>query len=171
MKYLPPSPARLAALAILMLLLLGAVQPCPVGAEETFNAERPRSPRENYLSLIFGSPPPMATERGILLIDAYFDRNDNGRRDPGENDLAGEVTCTLDGIDYSVPAFIPGLKYEGNYQLACNGPHYALDLKQPELFISQRGAILRVDIPCRVLGSIDRPSQTTKSPPLPHPVN
>ena len=118
-------------------------------AETEYNLNRGRAPEENFLSLIFGSAPPMATERGILVIDAFADQNGNGRRDPGEEDLAGQLSCRLDGIDYTIPAFIPGLRYEGTYKLACTGASYHPDLSQPDLFIAQRGEIIRLDIPCQ----------------------
>lgn len=138
-----------------------------VGAEnhEAYHLDRQRAPEENLLSLIFGSPPPMATERGILLIDAFADSNGNGRRDPGETNLHGQVSCALDGIDYQVPAFIPGLKYEGSYQLACSSSGYRLDLKSPDLFIARRGQILRVDIPCRPRAGLQSSTASEASAP------
>ncbi len=51
--------------------------------------------------------------------------------------------------DYTIPAFIPGLKYEGNYKLSCQGASFQPALTQPDLFIARRGAIIRLDIPCR----------------------
>lgn len=137
--------------SILGLLLSPLAAPA---AETEYNLNRQKAPEENFLSLIFGSAPPMATERGILVIDAFADQNGNGRRDPGEPDLAGQLSCRLDGIDYTVPAFIPGLRYEGSYQLACTGASYHPDLTQNDLFIGQRGEIIRLDIPCKkVAGS------------------
>lgn len=136
-------------LALLTALLLAV----PAGAAGTtageYNLDRNRAPQENWLSLIFGTPPPLATQRGILVIDAFVDQNGNGRRDPGEADLDGQLSCTLDGIDYTIPAFIPGLKYEGTYKLACQGPSFQPDLPQHDLFIGQRGEIIRIDLPCR----------------------
>jgi len=153
------APRRLAGFLVLLVFsaVLASFRPGTALAEEEFNLDRNRAPEENLLSLIFGSPPPMATERGILLIDAFLDDNGNGQRDPGEEDLAGKISCRLDGIDYTVPAFIPGLKYEGSYQLACSGASFEPDLTQPDLFVGQRGEIIRIDIPCRSLAEATPP--------------
>lgn len=136
------------ALLLAAFLLIVASQ-AGAAPETEYNLDRNRAPQENLLSLIFGNAPPLATERGILVINAFSDLNGNGRRDPGEADLAGLLSCSLDGIDYTIPAFIPGLKYEGNYKLSCQGASFQPALTQPDLFIARRGAIIRLDIPCR----------------------
>jgi hypothetical protein len=133
---------------VLMLALIVPGVAVRAETQEEFNLERNRTPRENLLNLIFGTPPPMATERGILVLDAFLDANGNGLRDQAETDLAGQISCTIDGIDYLLPAFIPGLKYEGTYQLACSSASFVPQAVRQELFIAQRGAIIRVDIPC-----------------------
>jgi hypothetical protein len=150
--------ARYLLPALLLLLLV-----VPAGAATTgeYNLNRNRAPEQNLLNLIFGSAPPLATQRGILVIDAFVDLNGNGQRDPGEPDLPGQLSCALDGKDYSVPAFIPGLKYEGTYQLNCQGPSFQPDLPKHDLFIAQRGEIIRIDLPCRKIAA---------STPLPPPV-
>ncbi|TYP00343.1 hypothetical protein EDC39_101510 [Geothermobacter ehrlichii] len=107
-----------------------------------------REPEESILDLTFGSPPPLATERGILIIDAFFDRNGNGRHDPDEDELTDKITCSLDGIDYSVPAFIPGLPYQETFELSCSGEQYTPRLDDSEIFVSKRGQILHLDLPC-----------------------
>lgn len=135
--------------AAILFFLSSLPAPARGETEEEFNLDRQRAPEESLFDLIFGSPPPVATQRGILLIDAFLDANGNGRRDRGESDLAGAVQCTLDGIDYTIPAFIPGLEYEGSYQLACSSAAYRPSLDDPDIFISQRGEIVRLDIPCR----------------------
>ena len=150
--------------ALLLLLLV-----VPAGSAATtgeYNLNRNRAPEQNLLNLIFGSAPPMATQRGILVIDAFVDQNGNGRRDPGEPDLPGQLSCALDGKDYSVPAFIPGLKYEGTYQLNCQGPSFQPDLPKHDLFIAQRGEIIRIDLPCRKIAA-----SAPVSPPVGSPRN
>lgn len=142
-------------LLAIVLILTGS--PATAAPDTEYNLDRNRAPQENLLSLIFGSAPPLATERGILVIDAFADLNGNGRRDPGEIDLSGLLRCSLDGIDYTIPAFIPGLKYEGNYKLSCQGASFQPDLAQPDLFIGRRGAIIRLDIPCRKVAGGDIP--------------
>ena len=156
--------ARLSISRFLAVLgcLLALAAPAPAAGATTsseYNLDRNRLPEENYLTLIFGSPPPLGTQRGILVIDAFSDLNGNGRRDPGETDLTGQLSCTLDGIDYTVPAFIPGLKYEGSYKLVCQGPSFQPDLPQRDLFIAQRGEIIRIDLPCRKI------AQSATTPP------
>lgn len=124
-----------------------------VSAAEThteFNVRKDNEKKENIFNLFFGSAPPLATQRGILLIDAYFDKNENGRRDPGEKDLNQEIFCLVDDIEYNVPAFIPGLAHQGNYKILCAGDRYIPAFKREDLFIERRGQILRVDIPCRL---------------------
>lgn len=124
-----------------------------VSAAEThteFNVRKEIEKSGNIFDLVFGSAPPLATQRGILLIDAYFDKNDNGSRDPGEDGLNKEIFCLVDDIEYDVPAFIPGLAYRGSYKILCAGERYVPAIKKNELFIDRRGQILRVDIPCRL---------------------
>jgi len=121
-------------------------------AEEThaeFNLERDIERRGNILDLIFGTPPPMATERGLLLIDAFFDRNGNDRRDPGEEDLDREIFCLVDGVEYDVPAFIPGLAFQGSYRMLCAGEKFTPSVEKMDIFVGQRGQFLHLDIPCR----------------------
>jgi hypothetical protein len=115
-----------------------------------FNVRKDSEKKGNIFNLFFGSAPPLATQRGILLIDAYFDKNENGRRDPGEKDLKQEIFCLVDDIEYNVPAFIPGLAHHGNYKILCAGDRYIPAFKREDLFIERRGQILRVDIPCRL---------------------
>jgi hypothetical protein len=154
---------RLLPLLTALLLAVSASGAATTAGE--YNLDRNRSPQENWLSLIFGSAPPLATQRGILVIDAFADLNGNGRRDPGETDLGGQLSCKLDGIDYPIPAFIPGLKYEGTYQLSCQGPSFQPALAQHDLFIAQRGEIIRIDLPCRKLAATAVPPLLRDSQP------
>jgi len=132
--------------------------PSIVAAEEThteFNVEKDAGRKGNLFDLIFGSPPPLATQRAILLIDAFFDVNGNGRRESGENDLNGEIFCLVDNVEYDVPAFIPGLSYRGSYKVLCAGDRYEPATGKEELFIERRGQIFRIDIPCRPVSDAD----------------
>lgn len=156
---------RLLPLLAALLLAVPALGAATTSGE--YNLDRNHAPEQNWLSLIFGSAPPMATQRGILVIDAFADLNGNGRRDPGETDLSGQLSCTLDGVDYPIPAFIPGLKYEGSYKLACKGAAFQPDLPSHELFIAQRGEIIRLDLPCRKTDPPTSPAAPHDSPAKP----
>lgn len=138
--------------AVLVLLWLSPAATGSVSADEThteFNVRKDSEKKGNIFELVFGSAPPLATQRGTLLIDAYFDTNDNGSRDPGESALNQEIFCLVDDIEYNVPAFIPGLAYRGSYKILCAGERYEPAIKREDLFIERRGQIIRVDIPCR----------------------
>jgi hypothetical protein len=104
---------------------------------------------ESIFDITFGSPPPLATERGILIIDAFNDLNNNQRQDENELPLAEDISCRLGDIDYLVPAFIPGLEYNDSYSITCSGRIYQPTQRQPEVFIEKRGQIIHLNIPCR----------------------
>lgn len=142
------------ALLFASLFVFGLLSPATpsVSAAETqteFNLRENAGRKGNLFNLIFGPVPPLATERGILLLDAYHDRNGNGRRDAGEDDLDREIFCLVDDIEYDVPAFIPGLAYRGSYRILCAGDRYAPAITREDLFIERHGQIVRIDIPCR----------------------
>ncbi|RME36177.1 MAG: hypothetical protein D6794_08825 [Deltaproteobacteria bacterium] len=119
------------------------------GADVNLQKQRPpQEDEESILDLTFGSPPELATERGILIIDAFEDSNGDGRRDPDEKDLNNQVVCTLDGIDYQVPAFIPGLPYQETFQLSCSSDIWLPRLTRNQIFVSQRGQVIHLDLPC-----------------------
>lgn len=124
------------------------------GAE--FNLKEDKVEKENLLDLIFGSAPPMATERGILLLDAFYDRNGNGQKDTGESDLSREISCRVDGVDYSLPAFIPGLENTASYPIACTGENYRPVLEARTVFFKRRGQIIRMELPCRKASDPER---------------
>lgn len=129
-----------------------ATTPGEANAAEThteFNVRENREKEGNIFELVFGAAPPLATQRGILLIEAYFDENEDGKRDDGEKDLDREIFCLVDDIEYDVPAFIPGLAYQGSYKILCAGERYQPVIKRENLFVERRGQILKVDIPCR----------------------
>jgi len=114
-----------------------------------FNLGREMGRRGNIFDVIFGTPPPLATERGLLLIDAFFDRNGNDRQDPGEEGLDREIFCLVDGVEYDVPAFIPGLTFRGSYKMLCAGETFSPAVEKMEFFVERHGQIFRLNIPCR----------------------
>lgn len=136
------------------LLLVGGAPGFVHSAEDPSQETRYRIydreiPKESLFDITFGSPPPMATERGILIIDAYIDRNGNNKRDADDPNLEKEISCRIGEIDYPVPAFIPGLGYNDTYTVVCNGEQYQPDVREKSLFIEKRGQVIRVDLPCR----------------------
>jgi len=124
-----------------------ADDPTKVPAYYELRDLRPRD--ESIFDITFGSPPPLATERGILIIDAYNDLNNNQLQDANELSLVEEISCRLGEIDYRVPAFIPGLAYNDNYSIICSGHTYQPTQDQPDVLIEKRGQIIRLNIPCR----------------------
>jgi hypothetical protein len=120
---------------------------------ESFQKEDDLPEREkkgNILNIILDKAPAMSTERGTLVIDAYIDSNSNSLWDDDEPDLKGEIVCTIDGIDYPVPAFIPGLDYNARYKISCQGTgHYQPTSSQKNVLIARRGQIIKMTIPCR----------------------
>ncbi|PLX81254.1 MAG: hypothetical protein C0616_05145 [Desulfuromonas sp.] len=133
---------------LVLVFLLAADLPNAL-AETRFNLRQGPTPEESILELLFGSPPPLATERGILVVNAFNDQDGNGHHDVGEESLDGQITCSLDGIDYTIPAFIPGLAYEADYRLECRGEHFKPGFSSEEIFIRKRGQIIHVALPCR----------------------
>lgn len=127
-----------------------AIESLSAEMQTEFNVRKDEERKGNIFELVFGAPPPLATQRGILLIDAYDDINNNGKRDNGEKNLDREIHCLVDDIEYDVPAFIPGLAYQGSYKVLCAGERYRPVIKREDLFFERRGQILRVDIPCRL---------------------
>lgn len=119
---------------------------------EQFRIEELPGGRGNLLNLFFGSPPELPTDRGKLIIQAFRDDNGNNRRDSGERSLQGEIVCTVDEIEYQVPAFIPGLDLSGHYEVSCEGEDYLPMLLEPQIFIERRGQIIRIEVPCQYLG-------------------
>ena len=91
----------------------------------------------------------LPTERGILIIDAFEDLNRNGVQDPDEPILSDEISCTIDKIDYSVPAFIPGLDYNNRYKVRCSGERYMLYSPPKDVFVERRGHVIEVSLPCK----------------------
>ncbi len=117
-------------------------------AEEFGIKEKPAR-KETILDLIFGSTPGMPTERGILVIDAFEDLNRDGKRTDNEPALRNEIVCQIDKIDYTVPAFIPGLDYNNRYEVRCSGQNYYPTMPDKEILIEHRGHVIEIDLPCR----------------------
>lgn len=119
---------------------------------EQFTIEERPGGRGNILNLFFGTPPELPTERGKIIIQAFHDENGNNQRDPDEKSLHDDIVCTVDDIEYRVPAFIPGLDLSGHYEVSCEGEKYLPMLLEPQIFIERRGQIIRIEVPCQSLG-------------------
>lgn len=104
--------------------------------------------KETILDLIFGSGASLPTERGILIIDAFEDLNRNGIQDVDEPILSNEISCQIDSVDYSIPAFIPGLDYNGRYKVRCSSENYSLYSPPKDVFIERRGHVIEISLPC-----------------------
>lgn len=138
-------------LVFLCIFLSGRLALASESTEAEVNLQKQRpvpEKEESILDLTFGSPPQLPTERGILIIDAFEDNNGDGRRDAGEKDIDNQVVCTLDGIDYQVPAFIPGLPYQETFELSCSSDLWQPRLEESQVFVSQRGQVIHLDLPC-----------------------
>lgn len=119
------------------------------GGTEEFGIKEEPDRKETILDLIFGSTPGMPTERGILVIDAFEDLDNDGKKDASEPELRNEITCQIDKIDYSVPAFIPGLDYNNRYEIRCSGKNYYPTMPDKEILIEHRGHVIEIELPCR----------------------
>jgi hypothetical protein len=134
--------------SILLFGLAGAVASAAETHEE-FNIKGGAVKKENLFNLFFGHVPMMPTQRGTVIIEAYHDRNDNQRRDEGEEKLDKAITCILDEVEYSIPAFIPGLENGMNYTILFEGGRFQPVVAKKDIFIKKRGQIIRIELPCR----------------------
>jgi hypothetical protein len=116
--------------------------------QKEFNIKEKGVRKENIFNLFFGAAPMMPTQHGTLIIDAFFDENDNQAWDDGEKALDRQVTCVVDEIEYTVPAFIPGLENGMNYTLECSGKDFMPKVKKKSVFIKKRGQIIKINLPC-----------------------
>jgi hypothetical protein len=133
-------------------ILLSGVDGSAASAAETheeFNIKGGAVKKENLFNLFFGHVPMMPTQRGTVIIEAYHDRNDNQRRDEGEEKLDKAITCILDEVEYSIPAFIPGLENGMNYTILFEGGRFQPVVAKKDIFIKKRGQIIRIELPCR----------------------
>jgi hypothetical protein len=144
-------------LKITFLTLLGLLfLSCPATGKSSVDEATPENleirdetpKKETILDLIFGSEVKLPTERGILIIDAFEDTNKNGIQDATEPILTNQVSCTVDEINYSVPAFIPGLNYNSRYSVRCSSENYFLYSQPDNVFIERRGHVIEVSLPC-----------------------
>lgn len=144
---------RAAKSVLLLLLAAGILAHSPAlgqqEAPEEFGIRKPTPRKETVLDLIFGSAPERATQRGILVIDAYEDLDNDGSKDEHEPELVNEITCQIDNIEYSVPAFIPGLDYNNRYEVRCRGDSYFPTMPDREILVEHRGHVIEIDLPCR----------------------
>jgi hypothetical protein len=133
-------------------LLLTGLAGSTISAAETqeeFNIKGGAVQKDNIFNLFFGPVPMMPTQRGTVIVEAYHDANGNQRRDPGEEKLDKAVTCILDEVEYSIPAFIPGLENGMNYTILFEGGRFQPAFAKKDVFIKKRGQIIRIDLPCR----------------------
>ena len=140
----------------------GDVWAAPVTrSERMIRRQRPaqseRRPRGNLYETFLGKAPRMPTERGLLIIYAFHDRNGNLQRDPGEESLRREIVCSVDNISYMVPAFIPGWALNQGYSVNC-GPTIPSGRFKPlsseeEVFVVRRGQVFELNIPCQPLSA------------------
>jgi len=131
-------------------LAADATAPQPVtGQTERLDIRKDPGHRETILDLVFGSTPALPTEHGTLVLDAFIDADGDGRHGANESALVGEITCTVDNIEYPVPAFIPGLDYNGRYEVRCTGTNYLPTVNESNILIERRGAVIEIDLPCR----------------------
>ncbi len=135
-------------LAVAFLILVPSVVAAEENTHSDFNLEERVRKRGNILDIIFGTPPPMPTERGKVIIHAFYDRNEDGKRDAGEEALSDGITCTVDGITYSLPAFVPGLKLDQRFEVTCSGETLQPQLTEKNVFFGRRGEIVRLLVPC-----------------------
>lgn len=135
-------------LACLMLSLSVVASTSAESTEEFGIKEKPHR-KETVLDLIFGSAAEMPTEKGILIIDAFVDLDKDGVRGENEPELRDAVTCNIDDIEYTVPAFIPGLDYNNRYEVRCSGTTYFPVLEDKEILIEHRGHVIEIELPCR----------------------
>jgi hypothetical protein len=139
------------AITVLYLhFLLAPVAAADQSEAEEFGIKEEPVRKETILDLIFGSTPGMPTERGILVIDAFEDLDNNGKKDDSEPELRNEITCQIDKIDYSIPAFIPGLDYNNRYEIRCSGNNYYPTMPDKEILIEHRGHVIEIQLPCRI---------------------
>lgn len=160
-----PRPGSFLLLLSLLLLLGPWAAPCRGAETHTeLNKQQQAPPRKgNLFDLFFGSAPPMPTQRGILIVDAFLDSNGNHKRDAGEEDLSGKVDCEMDKVNYPLPAFIPGLSIGKDYTLACKGKEFVPDGAPADVFIERRGQIVHLDIPFRPAPPPTVPTQGPKA--------
>ncbi len=150
---MPFSPFRIvfSALVLVQIVLMASwfatVGYCSPESSTELGVEGRAVKRDNIFNFFFGGAPMMPTRHGTVIVEAFHDRNNNQVRDPGEETLDGEILCTVNGITYSVPAFIPGLENGLNYTFYFEGENYQPTIPRKNVFIRKRGQIIRIEIP------------------------
>lgn len=120
--------------------------------QESFSRSNtpPLEKKGNILNIILDKAPAISTERGTLVIEAFHDLNKNQQRDDSEPNLYDAISCTLDNIDYLIPAFIPALDYNARYKISCQGTaEFQPTINQKNVLIARRGQIITMVIPCQ----------------------
>lgn len=147
---------------LLALLLIPTIVSAQLPEERSVELRTdPKKAEENIVEVIIGTTPPLPTENGLLILRAFDDRNGDGKHDSNEDELENLLTCRIDDVEYALPAFIPGLKYNGNYQLTCTGETFTPSQPIADIFISQRGQIIKLDLACR-----NTPPPAAEAPPV-----
>ncbi|NLC71538.1 MAG: hypothetical protein GX751_09295 [Desulfuromonadaceae bacterium] len=158
-------PVRIVTVVLFSLLVSGPglhlwletcqAQQSPASLTREKKIEEEEEKQGNIYNLLFGSAPSMPTERGLLIIHAFHDRNQNMVQDPGEDFLRNEIACVVDGILYRVPAFIPGLKLHSNYLIRCATDERHERFKpiqdEEEVFVARRGQVFDIGIACEII--------------------
>jgi hypothetical protein len=85
-------------------------------------------------------------------MEAYHDGNGDGEYTEGEELLRNEITCVVDDVTYTLPAFIPGLDYNARYQIKCQGTQeYEPTNVSKHVLVARRGEIISISIPCNLI--------------------
>ncbi len=106
----------------------------------------------NILNIVLGRSPERSTERGTLVMEAFYDANGDGIFTEGEELLRDEISCIVDEVNYVLPAFIPGLDYNARYSIKCRGKQkYEPTTVSKNVLVARRGAIITVSIPCNLV--------------------
>lgn len=146
MKNIIPIIVVLLAIHLSLPLLLAAQPPEERSVEIRTDPEKPK---DTIVDVLIGTTPPMPTENGLLILRAYYDKDNNGKRGELDQELDNLLICEIDAIKYSLPAFIPGLMYNKNYSITCSGEDFMPSRPIPEVFIAKHGQIIKMDLPCR----------------------
>jgi len=123
--------------------------------EESFEQQESVEPpgrQGNILNIVLGSVPERSTERGTLIMEAYHDADRNGKHTEGEELLRNEISCVVDDVRYTLPAFIPGLDYNARYKIKCQGKQkYEPTAVSKNVLVARRGEIISISIPCNLV--------------------
>lgn len=131
--------------------------------KETFEQQervQPPGRQGNILNIVLGSVPERSTERGTLVMEAYHDADGNGEHTEGEELLRNEISCVVDEVRYTLPAFIPGLDYNARYKIKCQGKQrYEPTAVSKNVLVARRGEIISISIPCNLIDAYTETAQ------------